>query len=88
MADIITLYAKEEGYEPLFRELWGRIGPSAIEAKTADKRADVMVAGTMALARAMVLMTEGDWAAVNILLESAIEALKSAVTRASISWPL
>jgi len=44
-----------------------------------EKRADVMVAGTMALARAMVIMAEGDRAAVNNLLETAIAALKSAV---------
>lgn len=81
MADIIPLYETEESFEPLFCALWAKIGMAAIEAQDAgvEARADVLTAGTLALGRALAIMADGDRAAVDILLATAIETLKAAV---------
>jgi hypothetical protein len=68
----------------LFQSLWGRIGPAAIEARDqgSEAKADVMLVATLAMARAMVIMVQGDRAAVQHILKTAHAALDASVDEA------
>lgn len=62
MGEVIQLWGRTESFDPLFQKLVNALGMPALKAKdgTSEEKADVMVAGCMAVARALVIICDGD----------------------------